>query len=310
MYAELHAHSNFTFLEGGSHPEELVERAVELELQALALTDCDGLYGCVRFAKAAAERKLPAIIGSTLRLESGDRLVLLVENERGYANLCEIISRGQLNGTKGGPRLEYGDFDGRTDGLIALCGVPDAAAVARARERFEGRLFLELQHHLHAEDARRCRQLLELAADFELPYVATNGVMYARREDARLADVLFCVKEKTTLADARERALLRPNAEYHLKSPRMMAQIFCGYPEKICAIMRGDLRWYSALGRSSARSRASASVVFSLTQNSTSARRASSRRAYMTPLVATYGNSKSAASSSSCRQRRASSACK
>src|SRR5579884_2471494 len=233
MYAELHAHSNFTFLEGGSHPEELVERAVELELQALALTDCDGLYGCVRFAKAAAERKLPAIIGSTLRLESGDRLVLLVENERGYANLCEIISRGQLNGTKGGPRLEYGDFDGRTDGLIALCGVPDAAAMSRLQEHFPQRLYLELQHHLHADDARRCRRTIDLAERLQLPYVATNGVMYARREDARLADVLFCVKEKTTLADARERALLRPNAEYHLKSPRMMAQIFSGYPQAI-----------------------------------------------------------------------------
>src|SRR5579872_7387723 len=233
MYAELHAHSNFTFLEGGSHPEELVEVAAALGLSALALTDCDGLYGAVRFAKAAAERRLPAIIGSTLRFSDGPPLVALVEDERGYANLCELISTGQMRGSKGAPRLLCEDLDGRTDGLVALCASPDAQAVHAVREHFPGRLYLELQHHLHAADARRCRELLELAVQLKLPYVATNGVMYARCEDARLADVLFCVKNKTTLAQAREDALLRPNAEYHLKSSRMMAQIFAGYPDAI-----------------------------------------------------------------------------
>jgi error-prone DNA polymerase len=232
-YAELHAHSNFTFLEGGSHPEELVEAAARAGLHALALTDCDGLYGAVRFAKAAAERRLPAIIGSQLRFESGERLVALVEDDRGYANLCELISTGQLRGSKGEPRLQIADLDGRTDGLVALFAQPDAAAIANLRERFADRLYLELQHHLHADDARRCRQLLDLAGQLELPYVATNGVMYAGREDARLADVLFCVKNKTTLSQAREDALLRPNAEYYIKTPRMMAQIFAGYPEAI-----------------------------------------------------------------------------
>ncbi len=233
MYAELHAHSNFTFLEGGSHPEELIEVAAALGLSALALTDFDGLYGAVRFSRAAAERKLPAIIGSALHFSDGPPLVALVEDERGYANLCELISTGQMRGSKSEPRLLCEDLAGRTDGLVALCASPDAHAVQALREQFPERLYLELQHHLHAADARRCRELLELAARLQLPYVATNGVMYARREDARLADVLFCVKNKTTLAQAREDALLRPNAEYHLKSSRMMAQIFAGYPDAI-----------------------------------------------------------------------------
>jgi error-prone DNA polymerase len=233
MYAELHVHSNFTFLEGGSHPEELVDAAVEAGLHALALTDCNGLYGSVRFAKAAAERKLSAITGSQVQFENGERSVLLVENERGYANLCEILSSGQLRGSKNEPRLQHADLDGKTDGLIALYGAPDASGAARLREHFPDRLFLELQHHLHAEDARRCRELMELAEKLQLPYVATNAVMYAQREHARLADVLFCVKNKTTLAQAREDALLRPNAEYYIKTPRMMAQIFAGYPDAI-----------------------------------------------------------------------------
>ena len=233
-YAELHAHSNFTFLEGGSHPEELVETAAALGLHALALTDRDGLYGAVRFARAAAERKIPGIIGSELTFEDGERIVALVESELGYANLCELISLAQLRGSKGEPRLHFEDFDGRTDGLVVLAGGAAAAGKARPlRERFGERLYLELQHHLHAADARRCRETLELSRELQIPCVATNGVFYAAHGDARLADVLFCVKQKTTLAQAREEARLRPNAEYHLKPARMMAQIFAGYPAAI-----------------------------------------------------------------------------
>ncbi len=233
-YAELHAHSNFTFLEGSSHPEELVEAAAALGFTALALTDRDGLYGAVRFARAAAERKLPGIIGSELTFSDGDQVTALVENGLGYANLCELISLGQLRGSKGEPRLQLEDFDNRTGGLVVLAGGAAASHKAHAlRERFGESLYVELQHHLHAADARRCREALELARRLHVPCVATNGVFYAAKGGARLADVLFCVKEKTTLAQAREDALLRPNTEYYLKSPRMMAQIFEGYPEAI-----------------------------------------------------------------------------
>ena len=232
-YAELHAHSNFTFLEGGSHPEELVDVAEALGLHALALTDRDGLYGAVRFARAATDAKLPGIIGSELSFSDGSRIVALVENERGYANLCEIASTGLLRGSKNEPQLHLDDLDGRTDGLIVLYNDPDMTRIRFLRERFEGCFYLELQHHLHAADARRCLHLLEIARDLQVPYVATNAVMYARKEHARLADVLFCIKNKTNLAQAREDALLRPNAEYHLKSPRMMSQIFARHPQAI-----------------------------------------------------------------------------
>jgi error-prone DNA polymerase len=233
-YAELHAHSNFTFLEGSSHPEELVEAAAALGLAALALTDRDGLYGAVRFSKAATDRKLPGIIGSELTFGDGDRIVALVENALGYANLCELISLAQLRGSKGDPRLQLEDFDNRTGGLVILAG-GDAAArkAAVLRERFGPAFFLEMQHHLHAADARACRETLELSRHFDIPCVATNGVFYATKEGARLADVLFCVKAKTTLAQAREDAVLRPNAEHYVKAPRMMAQIFEGYPQAL-----------------------------------------------------------------------------
>src|SRR5579863_9055192 len=99
-YAELHSWSNFSFLEGGSHPEEMAERARALGLAALALTDRDGIYGAVRFAKHAAIVGIPAICGAELTLEDGARLVLLAESERGYANLAHAISTAQLRGRK------------------------------------------------------------------------------------------------------------------------------------------------------------------------------------------------------------------
>src|SRR5215469_18761782 len=105
-YAELHSWSNFTFLEGGSHPEDLVDRAVELGLSAIALTDRDGLYGAVRFCGHAKARGIAAIVGSELTFEDGACIVLLVETAQGYAHLCELISIAQMRGSKGDARLQ------------------------------------------------------------------------------------------------------------------------------------------------------------------------------------------------------------
>ena len=263
-YAELHAWSNFTFLEGASHPEELVGAAVAAGLAGLALTDRDGLYGAVRFAKAAKEQKLPAICGVELTLETSDpepirpsrparpasevpthtpRIVLLAENARGYANLCELISLAQLRGRKRDARARLDDFAGRTDGLIALsgganglvekalCARDDNGALAvgtRLRDLFPGRFYLELQHHLRPEDGALVQALVALAHRLDVPYVATNGVAYVDREDARLCDVLTCVKYKAALHTAG--TLLRPNAEYVLKTPEQMTRLFDAYP--------------------------------------------------------------------------------
>ena len=266
-YAELHCWSNFTFLEGSSHPEELAEAAAVAGLAGLALTDRDGLYGAVRFAKAAKERKLPAICGAELTLETPDaepirasrparpthevpthtpRIVLLAEDARGYANLCELISLAQLRGRKRDSRARLDDFAGRTDGLIALSGGAngliekalrardDAGAFAlgtRLRELFPGRFYLELQHHLRPEDGALVQALVDLARRLDVPFVATNGVAYVDRADARLCDVLTCVKYKSTLDTAD--TLLRPNAEYGLKTPAQMAQLFGAYPQAL-----------------------------------------------------------------------------
>ncbi|MGA3038395.1 MAG: error-prone DNA polymerase [Vulcanimicrobiaceae bacterium] len=245
-YAELHSWSNFTFLEGGSHPEEMLERAAGLGLAALALTDRDGVYGVVRFSKQAARIGLPAICGAELTLEDGARLVLLAENESGYANLAHAISTAQLRGRKRDSRLRLGDIEGKTDGLIALSGGPHGLCEralqagderlaletgARLRDLFPGAFYCELQHHLRPQDGVLAQGMIRIAEQLSVPYVATNGVAYATKEDALLADVLVCIKHKKVLQTAG--TLLRPNHEHYLKSAVQMAHLFAAYPRAI-----------------------------------------------------------------------------
>ncbi len=269
-YAELHCWSNFSFLEGASHPEELAEHGAGLGLAALALTDRDGLYGHVRFGKAARSVKLDAIVGAELTLEleppvngrgrgrekgprpshevptHSPRLVLLVADSDGYANLAALISMAQLRGRKRDARLRLEDLAGKTGGLVALSGwrngLPERAllagdtaaattAGAHLRDLFGGAFYLELQHHARAEDGALALASMELGARLGIPYVATNGVAYATRDNAQLADVLQCVRYKTTLQKAG--TLLRPNHEHALKSPDHMAKLFAAYPYAI-----------------------------------------------------------------------------
>ena len=247
-YAELHAWSNFSFLQGGSHPEELIERAAELGLSAIALTDRDGLYGAVRFATSARQCRVNAIIGSELTFEDGAHLVLLVENDRGYANLCRLISAAQMRGSKGDARLRIEDVEAYNEGLIALSGglygrVERAlagqgvrAAVEEAQRLasiFSDRFYLELQQHLISEETQRNLQLVRIASRCRLPYVATNAVVYATGDDALVADVLACVRDGTTIAQARAANKLRPNAEFHLKPPAAMRRLFAEHPQAI-----------------------------------------------------------------------------
>jgi error-prone DNA polymerase len=238
-YAELHAYSNFTFLHGASHPEELIERAAELGLAAIALTDRDGLYGAVRFATHARACGVEAIVGSELTFDDGARLVLLVENAAGYANLCELISLAQLRGSKGDARARTEDLDGRSDGLVAILGGEHATRerATSLRARFPAGLYLELQRHLVKEEDAKTERLAALARELHLPVVATNAVRYARSDDASLADVLTCVKEGLTLEQAREANRLQPNAEFHLKLPRTMRRLFAAHRDAVDATL-------------------------------------------------------------------------
>jgi error-prone DNA polymerase len=206
------------------------------------------LYGTVRFAARAREIGIAAIVGSELTFGDGSCIVLLVEDECGYANLCELISIAQLRGSKGDARLRIDDFAGRTHGLFALSGGPNgrvesalerAGVVAalveadRLRALFGERFHLELQNHLTPQDAARNRALVRIARELRIPCAASNGVVYARKEDALIADVLSCIRQGIPIERARAECRLRPNAEFHVKPLRAMRRLFAFCPEAL-----------------------------------------------------------------------------
>ncbi len=247
-YVELHCHTAFSLLDGASLPEELARRAAELEMPALALTDHDGLYGAVRFARACEREGVKPLIGAELTLDSGYHLTLIAMDASGYANLCRIITEAQLAGEKGEPVLTWDMLAGRSGGLLCLSGCREGelpalvrgglrerarAAAGRYVDIFgRDRFFVELQNSMYPEDASLCAALSDLARECEVNYVATNNVHYARKEAHRLHDVLTCIRRRSTLDDCTE---LKLNAEFYLKSHEEMLALFHEYPAAVYA---------------------------------------------------------------------------
>ena len=175
-YVELHCHSNFSLLDGASHPEELVGRAREINMPSLAVTDHDGLYGAIRFYKAAKEQGIKPIIGAELTLDGGYHLTLLAKNNLGYSNLCHLITRAQLDHSKGNPTIDFTTLANYASDIVCLSGcskgeIPGLLLAgkkeqvqAATREYLEifGRdnFFVELQNNLRPGDDRLCRELV------------------------------------------------------------------------------------------------------------------------------------------------------
>ncbi|MEN8113222.1 MAG: error-prone DNA polymerase [Actinomycetota bacterium] len=285
-YAELHSHTNYSFLDGASAPYDLVARASELGYTALAVTDHDGFRGVVKVHVAARELGLPIVYGTEVGmprqdtrhktqdtredrqpttdnsrprrgrvrrmhgskpvdLPPTDHLVLLAPDPVGYGAISRFVTKGQYRGEKDRPLYDYDDLAiaARDGHLVALTGcrsgaVPRAAqagdiagamaAAARLREIFPGRLFIELTHHGLPDDDARNDLLVEVSRRLRIPYVATNNVHYARRDDADLAEVLAAIAGRRGLdqADA-----FRPATDLrHLRSPDEMAARFSRYP--------------------------------------------------------------------------------
>jgi error-prone DNA polymerase len=251
-YVELHAHSNFSFLEGASHIDELVLRACELGYKSLALTDHNGLHGAMEFAQCARAWGLKPITGAEITLANGHHLTLLCENGRGYANLCRLLTHAHLDHERGAPRVESEALERHTEGLVALSGCrngelsalvtrgryKEAEEVARRYARWFGpkSFFIELQNNLVYGDKRRNHALAELAEHLDLNVVATGNVHYHERDRHRLQDVLVAVKNRTSL-DA-SHSLRRENSEYFLKPPSEMAALFPDHPQAVANSLR------------------------------------------------------------------------
>ena len=244
-YVELHCHSNYSFLEGASHPEDLVARARDLEMPALAITDRNGLYGAVKFFGAAQRAGIKPIIGSVLTIDDGtkppkdrvdfdrwgERLLLLAEDRVGYTNLCRLISMAQMPNAKLMARLPSEDLAGHSSHLIALVADPKDRLPFYQEVFGRDRVFLELHDHLDANDRGRNQALLELAEQHHAPLVITNEVFYANKDGHRMHDVLTAIRHRTTLDEAQR--YLHGNAEHALKSGRELRQVFSRYPARV-----------------------------------------------------------------------------
>ncbi|MEX2181205.1 MAG: error-prone DNA polymerase [Gemmatimonadaceae bacterium] len=261
-FAELHCHSTFSLLDGASDPEPLVERALELGLAALALTDHDDVGGVVRFGTAAAAAGLPGILGAELTVEvslPGKRaglpprlthLVCLAESREGWGNITTLITRAREEHARGSPRVGLELLAAHADGIFALSGCPRgwvpqllAAGVPAAARRaagtlaeiFRGRFALECWDHSLPEERALTRALVPLARALDLPWVVTNDVHYARRRDRAAHDVLSALRHGATLDEMGTR--LRPNGEWHLKGYAQLAERWRGMEEGLTATL-------------------------------------------------------------------------
>ncbi|MEU0794577.1 error-prone DNA polymerase [Amycolatopsis sp. NPDC005961] len=248
-YAELHCHSNFSFLDGASHPEELVEEAARLQLDAIALTDHDGMYGVVRFAEAARELGVNTVFGTELSFglqgpqngvadPEGEHLLLLARGDQGYRALCRAITAGQIHESaeKGKPSYDLGAVAEEVAGqCVVLTGCrkgavrsalvthgPAAAAekLKELRDRFgQDNVYVELTDHRQPLDSTHNDVLTKLAGELGLPTVATTAAHYARPERAPLADALAAIRARRGIDElegwlpAAGTAFLRSGAE-------------------------------------------------------------------------------------------------
>ena len=255
-YVPLWCKSNFSFLEGASHPDELVQQAQALAIPALALTDRDGVHGVVRAHVKARELGVSLIVGAEVTVGSAagadaaagsqstggtpapaSTCVLLAMNRAGYANLCRLITTGRLRRPKGESCVTWPEVCARAQGLIALWGGDRSllirddeprAVIAPMRDAFGDRLYVMVSRHRRAEEVRQEARVRRHAERAGLPLVAATEVLYHTPGRRDLQDVLTCIRHGTTLAAAGR--LTRPNAEHDLKAPQAMAQLFADEP--------------------------------------------------------------------------------
>ena len=234
-YAELQVTSNFSFLRGASHPDELVVTAATLGHAAIAITDRNSVAGIVRAHHAAKIVGIRLVIGVRLDLADGTSLLAYPEDRAAYGRLTRLLTLGKRRAPKGECHLDYADVAAHGEGQI-LVVLPSehgdtAKFAARVAADFPGRAYLAAHHLYRGDDARRLARLAAIAEETGLPLLATNDVLYHVPERRPLQDVLTCVREHCTIAEAGFRLIA--NAERHLKPATEMARLFHGHEDAL-----------------------------------------------------------------------------
>ncbi len=259
-FVHLHTHTCYSLLDGACKIDQLVARAKELGMEALAITDHGVMYGVIEFYKAAKAAGIHPIIGCEVYVAPRTRwdkaaglddkpyhLVLLAENQKGYENLIKLVSRSWLEGFYYKPRIDKELLRENAEGLIALSAclageVPGLLLEGKYEEAKSSALsyreifgkdnyFLEMQDHGIQGQAKVNAGILKIHEECGIPLVATNDLHYIRREDAGIQDVLLCIQTGKTLAD--ENRMQFETQEFYLKSPEEMLMVFGDYPEAL-----------------------------------------------------------------------------
>ncbi|MFW6023668.1 MAG: DNA polymerase III subunit alpha [Myxococcota bacterium] len=231
-YAELHARSAFSMLDGASTPEQLVRRAAEIGLPALALTDLNDLGGAIRFAEACRDHDVRPIFGGEVSLAPGGSVVLLCENAGGWQNLSHLITHGRMHHERGLPAVDLDVLAAHAGGLVCTSGGREGAVDVAEAERgataarqltgtlaeiFRERFYIEVQDHDLPEDVHRIDARLRLARALDLPWVTAGDVRHATAAGKPIHDVLRCLERRIPLDEAGDR--LFPNDARRLISP-------------------------------------------------------------------------------------------
>ena len=236
-YAELHCLSNFTFLRGASHPHELIEQAVELGYEALALTDECSVAGVVRAHVAAKGQQLKLIIGSELRLACGLKLVALATDRQGYGRLCRLITRGRRAARKGGYSLTRADLEENGLAHCLILWLPECPSSEASsqdaywlKERFPDRVWVAVELLREGMDREHLATLQRLGRNAGLPLVASGDVHMHVRARRRLQDAVTAIRHNVTIREAGRK--LYPNGERYLRERGRLAKL---YPRELLA---------------------------------------------------------------------------
>ena len=238
-FAELAAASNFSFLEGASHPDEMVTQAAALGLSALGVADRNTLAGVVRAHAAAKQHGVKLLVGARIAPTDGPEVVVYPQDRAAYGRLCTLLTLGKRRTGKGQCELKLADLEAHAEGLIALVAPGEAAApddsfeahLRRLAASFGDRCYLLAPVRLDGADDVRLANLDALSGRIGTPLVATTEPLLHTRARKPLSDVLTCIRDGCTIDTAGRRLLA--NAERVLKTPEAMAQLFADYPQAL-----------------------------------------------------------------------------
>ena len=261
-FTHLHVHTHYSLLDGLAKIDDILDRAKELGMDSLAITDHGVLYGAIEFFMKAKEKGIKPIIGCEMYLTSGDylsknntqedrtryHLILLAKNEIGYKNLMKLVSVAHLEGFYYKPRINRALLRKYSEGLIGLSAcaegeVPSNAINGRIEEAEKlaleyqeifgpGNFFLELQHHPNFPKQNIANEaLIKIAKKYNLPLVCTNDIHYVNKEDNEIQDILLCIQTNKKVSDTDRMNLM--DFELYLKSPEEMSEHFKEIPEAL-----------------------------------------------------------------------------